>query len=98
MLIIYRVDEIPWSGSDRRGRWWRRGRTSRLLRLGALQCPGALEMFGMNGVRIWGFHSPPILINSTHAVTRPIKAGGSAFLFAAERLSSTTCSNEQNYC
>ena len=61
MLVIDGVDEIPWSGSDGGGRWWRRGRPSRILGLGASERLGVLEVFGLNGVWIGAFHAPPIL-------------------------------------
>ena len=61
MLVIDRVDVISRSGSDGGGRWWRRGCTSRLLCFGASQRFGIFEVFGMNGVRIGAFHTPPIL-------------------------------------
>ena len=61
MLVIDRIDEIPWSGSDSGGCGWWRGPTSRLLGLGASERLGVFEMFGMNGVWISVFHTPPIL-------------------------------------
>ena len=45
MLVIDRIDEIPWRGSDGGGRWWRCGRHNRILGLGAPKRPGVLEGF-----------------------------------------------------